>query len=98
MPVALTASQAAVVRGSIRDCVLVQRFCVLSPSVRMMRYFVRFSVAYAAPCEKGRVQVGESIWNAQSRPIVTLVLPTAFMELILPCSVVGSMLFGSPQL
>src|SRR5215207_3314216 len=88
---ALTLTQAAAVRASIDEELVLHRFCVFSPSVNRMMTLSRSGAGAAAPVN-GRFNV--SACQAHANPIVTLVLPAAAIASILVCIAVQSVESG----
>src|SRR4051794_37752502 len=64
----------------MEDPLVVQRFCVLSPSVNST-ITLSLSGAGSVPCVSGKLLV--SACQPHTNPIVTLVLPAGFMASIL---------------
>src|SRR3954451_14301616 len=83
---ALTLSQTLLVRASMDDCDEDQRFCVLSPSVKMMSTLSR-SLAKAGALNGA---TGIRSWKPQAMPMVTLVLPVGVIASTLALSAVQS--------
>src|SRR5436305_14250957 len=91
MLAALMLSHAARVRASMTDELWLQRFCVLSPSVKSTITLSR-SGAGAAASGKGMLAV--SACQPHTRPTVMLVLPAAVIWSTLALSAVQSVLIG----
>src|SRR3954471_10971502 len=80
MLAALAFWQASAVRASMADELVLQRFCVLSPSVSRM-ITLSLSGEGSEPCGSGRSLV--SACQGHTRPLVTLVFPASFMASLL---------------
>src|SRR5436190_12299912 len=83
---AFTLVQAAAVRASIDEPLVVQRFWVLSPSVSST-ITLSLSGAGSEPCVIGSLLV--SARQPHTRPMVTLVLPDGFIASILELRLVN---------
>src|SRR5262245_874573 len=76
MPSALILLQTNLVRASISAALVVKRFCVLRPSVRNTMYL---SMVFAGALPSVSGTFGVSACQPHTRPMVRLVLPSAFI-------------------
>src|SRR5216684_550745 len=87
IPVALILAQTSLVRASICEALVVQRFWVFRPSVRKTMY-LSIPDEGAVPSVSGSLEV--SACQPQTKPMVRLVLPYAFIWSTLALSAVQS--------